>query len=329
MELILEVRAGRLAGKRVAVPEGRKVTVGRAADRAQFAVSGDSYMSSVHFSVECASGGCKIKDRKSSNGTFLNGSRITEAPLADGDEIRSGRTIFVAHIVAGEQVSPESKPAIKPPAAKPAPPTAEARPAARREPKASPTAPAPQSEPSIRVAPSEPAAVSPPRSEPAAPKAPAPARPVAATPLAGKAAMTIGSWRFAVLPENWVAQGEFGIQRMEKDAFPSNVVVSEEMLGLSTLQQFVEGQVAMLRQYLHDPRIEPSLPPAIAGAEETVTLDIRYRTKDEQVILLLRILARRGKRVGILTLTTLEKDLEEIRPALDAILAGATFEPPE
>lgn len=131
------------------------------------------------------------------------------------------------------------------------------------------------------------------------------------------------------MPQGWQAQGEFGIQRAEKDAFPSNIIATEEMLGLSSLQSYVEAQVAMLRQYLREPKIEASLPPAIAGSEETVALDIRYTTKDEQVIVLRRVFARRAKHIGVLTLTTLEKDLEEIRPAIDAILADVSFHPAE
>jgi pSer/pThr/pTyr-binding forkhead associated (FHA) protein len=302
VSLILEVKAGRLAGKQIAVLEGREVTIGRAPDRADFGVPHDNFMSSVHFAVECGLDGCRVKDRKSSNGTFLNGARITEAALSDGDEIRSGRTVFSVRIIAEVPEPAPAKPAAAPlpPAPKPAPAT--------------------PPEPPVVVAPP------PPPREPE----PAPARPVApSAPPPGPSLITIGSWSFAKVPKGWEAQGEFGIQRAEKDAFPSNVVASEEMLGLATLQRFVEAQVSMLRQYLREPQIEATLPPAIHGAEETVALDIRYATKDEQVICLRRIFARQAQRVGVLTLTTLEKDLEEIRPALDTILAGASFQPKE
>ncbi len=97
---------------------------------------------------------------------------------------------------------------------------------------------------------------------------------------------------------------------------------------MPTLQRYVEMQVVMLRQYLREPRIEASLPPVIPGAEETVALDIRYSTNDDQVIVLRRIFARSARRVGVLTLTTLEKDLDNIRPAVDAILASVSFHPP-
>jgi pSer/pThr/pTyr-binding forkhead associated (FHA) protein len=346
VSLVLEVKAGRLAGKRIAVPDGGEVTIGRAPNRANFGVPHDNFMSSVHFAVACGPEGSRVKDRGSSNGTFLNGARITESPLSDGDEIRSGRTIFVVRVVAGVQPSPAPAEPVAPPPAAPAA-TKPAPPAPPVEPSPLVEAPAPAPTPS-RPAPVAPPPPPPPEpvakpvaTEPAAPPAPEP--PVVAAPPApprpaaakappeqqGPSLITIGSWRFAKVPEGWEAQGEFGVQRAEKDAFPSNVVATEEMLGLATLQRFVEAQVAMLRQYLREPQIEAALPPSIPGADETVALDIRYATKDDQVIFMRRIYASHAKQVGVLTLTTLEKDLEEIRPALDAILAGACFQPQE
>lgn len=332
MSLILVVKEGRLAGKRVVVREGCVVTVGRAPDRVDFGVSHDNFMSSVHFAVEYGRERGFVKDRKSSNGTFLNGARITEAALSDGDEIRSGRTVFTVRIV-----SEEPQPSAIPPMGAPEPaaqsveairpPLVEATGSAARdaiaehiprtsEPKS--LAPALTAKPPVQVPAREPIAAAGPGVRPFVPPA-----------SLGPALTTIGSWSFAKVPDGWQAQGEFGIQRSEKDAFPSNVLVAEEMLGLPTLQRYVEAQVAMLRQYLREPRIEASLPPVIPGAEETVALDIRYATNDEQVICLRRIFARRARHVGVITLTTLEKDLDAIRPAVDVILTGVSFHPPE
>jgi predicted component of type VI protein secretion system len=330
VSLILEVKEGRLAGRQIAVREGRVVMIGRAADRADFAVSHDNFMSSVHFSVECGrEGGC-LKDRKSSNGTFLNGARITEATLADGDEIRSGRTVFIVRVVAEEPQLGLKAPAVPVPkqAASVSPPVVEAAPPVAKEAEPERISPFPRSAPVVAEVAAKQAAPAA-TSQPVAAAAPAATQPVTPSAPAGLPLVTIGSWSFAKVPEGWHAQGEFGIQRAEKDAFPSNVVATEEMLGLATLERYVEAQVAMLRQYLREPRIEASLPPAIAGSEETVAIDIRYATKDGQVIVLRRIFARSARRVGVLTLTTIEKDLEEIRLALDAILASVSFRPPD
>lgn len=333
MSLILEVKQGRLAGQKIAVREGRVVTIGRASDRADFAVAHDNFMSGIHFAVECRPEGSRLKDRKSSNGTFLNGKRVTESGLADGDEIRSGRTVFVVR-VAAEEAQPAPK-ASAPPAPKPVspiePPVAEAVPPVAKKTEPEPIPPR-QPEPVVAepvTKQSEPAPVSEAVVPPAAAPMPEAKRTASPPPSSGAPVVKIGSWSFANLPQGWQAQGEFGIQRAEKDAFPSSIIATEELLGLASLQSYVEAQVAMLRQYLREPKIEASLPPAIAGSEETVALDIRYGTKDAQVIVLQRVFARRAKHIGVLTLTTLEKDIDEIRPAIDAILANVSFLPAE
>jgi hypothetical protein len=326
--LVLEVKAGRLAGKKLSVSPGSQLTIGRAPGRANFAIPHDSFMSSLHFAVECGPEGSRVQDRKSSNGTFLNGERITEAALSDGDEIRSGRTVFLVRIVA-EQPQPQPaahRPPAPPPAqplAQPSKPVPPAKPDMQPEPLVAPIAPKPVASTPAPLAPPPPEPPPAPRPAAAQPRRAAPAAP-AKPPL-----IAVGSWNFAEVPEGWQPQGEFGLQRAENEAFPSSIVATEEMLGLAALQRYVEAQVAMLQQYLREPRIEASLPPAIAGAEETVALDIRYTTNDGQVIVMRRIFARRARHVGVLTLTTLEKDLDEIRPAIQTILAAASFQPPD
>src|SRR6266568_8204895 len=60
--------------------------------------------SSDLFAVECGPSGCRVVDKKSTNGTHLNGAKIQEAMLATGDEIKSGQTIFVVRIVPDDQL---------------------------------------------------------------------------------------------------------------------------------------------------------------------------------------------------------------------------------
>lgn len=318
MAVILEVKAGPLAGKRVAVLAGQVVLVGRG-QKANFAVPHDTFMSGVHFAVEVGPQGCRIADRKSSNGTFLNGAKINEALLTNGDEIRAGQTTFVVRMVAEAQLPADDAAAAAVPQA---PPTAKVPDRA-----ASPDHPAVRAAASAPAVAPRPAVPAPPRLQARAP-APAPASRapvIAAQPKAP--VLTIGSWAFATVPDGWQVKEEYGIERAEKDSFPSSVVATEEPLnGDMSLQQFVEAQVSMLRKYLREPQIEAALPPKIPGAEETVALEVRYTTKDGQTIYYRRVYARSGRLVGTITLTTLDNDLAQIRPAFDAILAGVAFQ---
>ncbi len=68
-------------------------TIGRSPD-ADVRIE-DQYSSGVHARVYARSGAYYVEDMSSTNGTYLNGSRLDgEAPLSDLDEIRIGDTEF-------------------------------------------------------------------------------------------------------------------------------------------------------------------------------------------------------------------------------------------
>jgi DNA-binding SARP family transcriptional activator len=71
---------------------GVKCTIGRRADNV---VSIDDIEASRHHaSIRAAADGFVLTDQLSTNGTFVNGSRVTERVLSDGDIIRIGSTDF-------------------------------------------------------------------------------------------------------------------------------------------------------------------------------------------------------------------------------------------
>jgi len=424
--VILEITAGAMAGKKVAIVTGQTVTFGRAAGRAQFALPHDTFMSGVHFAVECGPSGCRVQDRKSSNGTFLNGARIQDAMLANGDEIKSGQTIFSVKIVADAKLAsllpaqdvappapqpsasaspaaPRSASQQQPRAAEPEPPVdrppvrpaeepkiapASLAPAARpavgapspgleppraaRPPSSPVAAPAPveaalelpqfqrprvsepelseprlEEPPGFRAVPSQPsvsakppraaeeprgADVKPPRSaEPPPGVAPHIAekfgdRPASRSAMPPRgAAFSVMGWSFPAAPAEWQVQEGYGLQQSGHEEFPSSVAASEELLGGITLQQFVESQISTLRGYLRDPKIEPTMPPRVGGADESMAVDVRHSTKDGRELVYRRIYARSGASVGVLTVTTLAADFPQVLQTLQPLLDGAAF----
>jgi len=440
MGVILEITAGPMAGKVIGLKTGESVTIGRAAGRAQFALPHDTFMSGVHFAVECGASGCRVQDRKSSNGTFLNGARITEAMLANGDEIKGGQTIFAVKIVADaklasllppEAVAPPSQeiappaappqrpgavepspraemssPPSSPPAVRPAerpnaapvrnigqpspgrddsesaagnvarepapaeaaydPPlsarpsaadaalpamrtadldqqAAQSRPAAEESPAgglrpgaehaAKNVQPPVEEPPSFRASPIPPSASSkPPRGgEPPPGVAPHIAqkfgdRPASRSAMSPRgAAFSVMGWSFPAAPAEWQVQEGFGLQQSGHEDFPSSVAATEELLGGITLQQFVESQISTLRGYLRDPKIEPTMPPHVGGADESLAVDVRHSTKDGRELVYRRIYARSGASVGVLTVTTLAADFPQVLQILQPLLDGAAF----
>ncbi len=77
---------------------GQQMTVGRAKGCDQ-PVPMDKKMSRWHFSIHCESDHAVVHDLGSTNGTFVNGMRVSELRVHDGDQISAGMTIFVVRMV--------------------------------------------------------------------------------------------------------------------------------------------------------------------------------------------------------------------------------------
>jgi len=84
--------AGAYAGQVFEVGFGSKV-IGREAG-CDIALTSDSTTSRRHATITASSGDYSIRDEGSSNGTFVNGARITEQKLVPGDEVQIGATRF-------------------------------------------------------------------------------------------------------------------------------------------------------------------------------------------------------------------------------------------
>jgi len=285
MAVLLEVKLGPLSGRTIPLSAGQTILIGRAPDRAQFAVPHDHNMSGIHFAVECDPTSSRVIDKKSTNGTFLNGKRVDQALLSNGDEIRSGQTVFLVTVVADGAAGPQASPQAQ-------------------------SAPTPGYAPAPTPTPSRPS--------------PDPVMETVPTPQC-----VIGGWSFARVPSDWEVKEGIGLlQKVPGGGFQSNITAMEERLGGGiTLETYVESQIKMLREYLKEPQIDAAIPPKIAGAENSVGVEIRYATKEGQTVHIHRIYVRGGHIVGVASLTTLESELQKAREAFQAILSQATFIP--
>jgi hypothetical protein len=87
--IVLEVIAGPNQGARFEFDRHDTFLVGRA-PTAHLQLLDDAYFSRHHFLLECQPPRCYLRDLGSSNGTLVNGQKVTECFLRDGDLI-SGR----------------------------------------------------------------------------------------------------------------------------------------------------------------------------------------------------------------------------------------------
>jgi hypothetical protein len=82
-------RLGRAIAQRLMLPTEGSVVLGRSHDCG--CVLGDPTVSRRHARLTHTESGWTLRDLASSNGTYLNGARITEtAPVHPGDEVRLG-----------------------------------------------------------------------------------------------------------------------------------------------------------------------------------------------------------------------------------------------
>src|SRR5438045_6617172 len=94
MRITLTVTAGPHQGRTFTFAGHDMFLVGRSR-RAHFRLPAkDRYFSRVHFLVEVNPPQCRLMDMGSRNGTYVNGQRVQQAALHDGDQIRAGKTVL-------------------------------------------------------------------------------------------------------------------------------------------------------------------------------------------------------------------------------------------
>ena len=91
--VVLEVLDGPAAGKVFTFRGQDTFSLGRS-DSSSLRLVDDLVVSRNHLQIEIDPPRCYVRDLKSANGTFVNGERIAERLLKDGDTISGGRTLI-------------------------------------------------------------------------------------------------------------------------------------------------------------------------------------------------------------------------------------------
>ncbi|HRI63124.1 MAG TPA: DUF4123 domain-containing protein [Polyangium sp.] len=95
--LIVEIRYGKMAGKKVIVDPGKSLRVGRT-ELAELVVSHDGQMSGVHFELSWSGTHCQLRDLSSIGGTKLGGEAVKDAEVRHGGWIQAGDTDFMVYM---------------------------------------------------------------------------------------------------------------------------------------------------------------------------------------------------------------------------------------
>jgi gamma-glutamylcyclotransferase (GGCT)/AIG2-like uncharacterized protein YtfP len=112
MLVILEAVSGPIAGRKIEVRSGTILRIGRTA-KSDYALGEDSYLSGQHFAIENDGNEARARDLGSSNGTFVNGERVTsETVLREGDSLTAGGSTFTVRLDETGQPSREPSPRV-------------------------------------------------------------------------------------------------------------------------------------------------------------------------------------------------------------------------
>lgn len=93
MPVVLEVIDGPGQGRIYTVDRHDVCLVGRSR-KCNFSIGEDRQCSRIHLAIEVCPPLLRLVDRKSTNGTWVNGVKVQEADLSHGDEIRLGNTVI-------------------------------------------------------------------------------------------------------------------------------------------------------------------------------------------------------------------------------------------
>jgi hypothetical protein len=93
MPLHVEVAEGSAKGRKVEIPIGKTITIGRTS-KSMLAFPEDDCMSGLHFALGLSNGSLRLKNLSKTNGTEVNGQKLDSIFLKPGDRIKAGQTIF-------------------------------------------------------------------------------------------------------------------------------------------------------------------------------------------------------------------------------------------
>ncbi|HKO99594.1 MAG TPA: protein kinase [Pyrinomonadaceae bacterium] len=101
MQLNLRVLAGPYQGRVFSFTQADTFLIGRTADSHLY-LPEDRFFSRHHCLLEITPPHCRLRDLGSTNGTYVNGQRVAEADLKNGDRIQGGETVLLVEVGESE-----------------------------------------------------------------------------------------------------------------------------------------------------------------------------------------------------------------------------------
>lgn len=111
-QYVLKFISGKYQGGEFPLEMGSEILIGRSSDLDMVLV--EDMVSRKHARITAQNGALEIEDFGSTNGTFVNGEKITKSKLKEGDRVLIGTNII--KLVHRDESEQQSSPGMKPPA---------------------------------------------------------------------------------------------------------------------------------------------------------------------------------------------------------------------
>jgi hypothetical protein len=134
-------------------------------------------------------------------------------------------------------------------------------------------------------------------------------------------AVHIGRWIIPAVPSGWTWIPGFGIQKHGENTIPSNVYLKEdELLAGNDLTLYIQSQITIMKRTFLEPLFAGPGPLEFSGADESAMLMLKHQPMNHVTVVQVQHYLKMGKWIGISTLTTLESELQKVRPDFEQFM---------
>ena len=139
----------------------------------------------------------------------------------------------------------------------------------------------------------------------------------------------IGRWIISSVPASWFFVPDFGLRH--NSPYPtSNITVKDDvLLAGNRLEPYIQAQIGILRRTYLDPVFAGPKPVALLkiDVDETMMLLIRHQPVNGTSVMQVQTYVRLGAWIGIITLTTVDQFIRQVRPDYECFISLLTVAP--
>ncbi len=145
------------------------------------------------------------------------------------------------------------------------------------------------------------------------------------------ASARIGRWQIARAPKNWFFVPDFGLKHNTPDPASNVTVKDDALLAGNKLEPYIEAQKTMLERTYDSPMFAGPQPTKLLAdqADESMLLLIRHQPMRGTSVLQVQTYVRLDNWIGIITLTTTDRMIQQVRPDYEQFIASLTIAEPE